>query len=118
MQLLHLENLVVCGDEATVTVTVSNRWFFRHRLRQNIQAQLNLFKGVELVRFERSGSTAGVDMTDSSNLSKPVFSIPTLTPNALSSVDIQYVVRVNCSYTDSLTANDALSVVDKWDFFV
>ena len=108
-------NLVVCGDEATVTVTVSTEGLSAST-RQNIQARLNLFKGVELVRFEVAGSSPGVSLTDFSNPNRPLFQLPNLVPSSSSSVDIQYVIKVNCNYTDSLTANDALSVVDKWDF--
>lgn len=108
-------NLVVCGDEATVTVTVSTEGL-SSSTRQNIQARLNLFKGVELVRIEVAGSSVGVSLIDFSNPNRPLFQLPNLAPISTSSVDIQYVVKVNCSYTDSLTLNDTLSVVDKWDF--
>jgi gliding motility-associated-like protein len=108
-------NLNVCGDEVIVTVTVATEGFAASS-RQNIQAQLNLFKGVQMVRFESAGSTAGVTLSNFSNPNRPIFSLPTLSPSALSSVNIQYVVKVNCSYTDTLTQNDALDVVDKWDF--
>lgn len=108
-------NLVVCGDEATVTVTVSTEGL-SSSTRQNIQARLNLFKGVELVRMEVAGSSVGVNLIDISNPNRPLFQLPDLAPISSSLIDIQYVVKVNCSYTDSLTLNDTLSVVDKWDF--
>lgn len=109
------QNIVVCGDQDTVTVTVSTEGL-SSSVRQNVQARLNLFKGVELVSFLSAGSTAGVTLTDGSDVSRPLFSLPNIDPNGLSTVDIQYVIRVNCRYTDTLTINDQLSVVDKWDF--
>ncbi len=108
-------NLNVCGDADTVTVTVSTEGL-ASAIRQNIQAKLNLFKGVELVKFVPSGSSPGVVMTDSSDLTSPVFALPDLAPNFVSSVDIQYIIRVNCDYTDTLSKNDQLEVLDRWDF--
>jgi gliding motility-associated-like protein len=108
-------NLNICGDEVTVTVTVATEGLGA-ATRQNIQARLNLFKGVQLVRFEPTGSSVGIVLTDNSDPSRPLFSVPALSPNTNASVNIQYVVKVNCLYTDTLTQNDALSVVDKWDF--
>ena len=107
-------NMNVCGDETTVTVTISTEGFSASP-RQNIQARLNLFKGVQLVRFELAGSSPGVSLTDISDPNHPMFNLPPLVPNSTASVNIQYVIKVNCSYTDTLTQNDALSVVDKWD---
>ena len=86
-------NLVVCGDEATVTVTVSTEGL-SSSARQNIQARLNLFKGVELVRMEVAGSSVGVNLIDFSNPNRPLFQLPDLAPISTSSVDIQYVVKV------------------------
>jgi gliding motility-associated-like protein len=108
-------NLVVCGDEATVVVTVSTNGG-ASATRQSIQAQLNLFKGVQLVRFEPSGSSAGVALANSANPNRPVFTLPDLNPNTSSSVNIAYVVKVNCEYIDSLAINDSLNVVDRWDY--
>jgi gliding motility-associated-like protein len=108
-------NVSVCGNEATVTVTVATEGFAAAN-RQNIQARLNLFRGVQLVRFESAGSSAGVTLANNSNPNRPLFSLPALAPNGNSSVDIQYVIKVDCNYADSLTQNNAASVVDKWDF--
>ncbi|MDZ7880600.1 MAG: gliding motility-associated C-terminal domain-containing protein [Saprospiraceae bacterium] len=108
-------NLNVCGDEATVTVTVSTEGVLS-AARQNISATLNLFKGVKFVRFESSGSSAGVTYAAGANTSQAVFSLPTLSPIAAATVNISYVVRVNCEYTDTLTRNDLLDVRDRWNF--
>jgi hypothetical protein len=107
--------LVVCGDEATVTVTVSTEGVLSSP-RQNIRATLNLFKGVQIVRFESTGSSAGVTYTAGSNPSQAVFNLPTLNPIGPSSVDIRYVIRVACEYTDTLTRNDLLDARDKWTY--
>ena len=108
-------NLVVCGDEATVVVTVSTDGLAAAS-RQSIQAQLNLFKGVQLVRFEPTGSSAGVTLVNGSNPNRPIFGLSDLNPSSNSSVNIAYVIRVNCEYMDSLAINDSLDVVDRWDF--
>jgi gliding motility-associated-like protein len=107
-------NLVVCGDEATVVVTVDLEGSSSSD-RSNIQAQLNLFKGVQMVRFEPAGSSSGVTLANGSNPNRPLFTLPELNLNTRS-VDIAYVIRVNCEYMDSLAINDSLDVVDKWDF--
>jgi gliding motility-associated-like protein len=108
-------NLIVCGDEATVTVTVSTEGVLTSP-RQNVQARLNLFKGVQIVRFEPTGSSAGVTYTAGSNPAQAIFNLPTMNPIGSSSVDIRYVIRVNCEYTDTLTRNDLLDARDKWTF--
>jgi hypothetical protein len=108
-------NLNVCGDEATVTVTVSTEGVLS-AARQNISATLNLFKGVQFVRFEPTGSSAGVTYAAGANTSQAVFSLPTLSPIAAATVNISYVVRVNCEYTDTLTRNDLLDARDRWNY--
>ncbi len=108
-------NLNVCGDEATVTVTVSTEGVLSSA-RQNISATLNLFKGVQIVRFNGAGSSAGVTYTAGSNPSQAVFSLPSLSPVGSASVDVSYVIRVNCEYTDTLTRNDLLDARDRWNY--
>jgi gliding motility-associated-like protein len=108
-------NLVVCGDEATVTVTVSTEGVLSSA-RDNILATLNLFKGVQIVRFNAAGSSAGVTYTAGSNPGIAVFRLPSLSPISSASVNISYVVRVACEYTDTLTRNDLLDARDRWNF--
>ena len=108
-------NLNVCGDEATVTMTVSTEGSLSAS-RRNISANLKLFKGVQFVRFNPSGTSSGVSLT-SSNAAGAAFRLPDLTPLSGSSfVNISYVIRVNCEYTDTLTRNDLIDVKDEWDF--
>ncbi len=107
--------LSVCDGESVVTVSVSTDGS-SSTTRQNIQAQMKLFKGVQMVRFEPTGSSPGVSLTDFTDPTKPVFSIPNLTPGGSSTVNIQYVIRVNCNYLDTLNNNGTLNVVDTWDF--
>lgn len=107
-------NIVVCGNEATVTVTVGLDGI-SPLTRKNIQATLNFFKGVQFVSFNAAQSSPGVSVA--SNIgSHPVFSIPVLDPAGLKSVDISYTIRADCDYTDTLSKNDLLDVYDRWDF--
>ncbi len=108
-------NLNVCGDEVTVSATVSTEGVLSSP-RQNILATLNLFKGVQIVRFDPTGSSAGVTYTAGSNPSQAIFSLPTLNPIGTNSVNISYVIRVNCEYTDTLTRNDLLDAKDTWKY--
>jgi gliding motility-associated-like protein len=103
-------NISVCEDTATVTVTVSTEGV-ASASRTGLTATLNLFKGVQFVSFNAAGSTAGVSLQ-----SGTTFTLPDLSPTGTSSVNISYRIRVNCLYTDSLTRNDLLSVVDSWRF--
>jgi gliding motility-associated-like protein len=107
--------LSVCDGESVVTVAVSTDGS-SSTTRQNIQAQMKLFKGVQMVRFEPAGSSPGVSLTDFTDPTKPIFSLPNLTPGGSSTVNIQYVIRVNCGYMDTLNNNGTLNVVDTWDF--
>ncbi len=107
-------NLNVCGDEATVTMTVSSDGSLSSA-RRNISATLKLFKGVQFVRFNATGTSAGVSL-NTSNAGGASFRLPDLTPSSsVSSVNISYVIRVNCEYTDTLTRNDLIDVRDSWD---
>ncbi len=108
-------NLNVCGDEATVTMSVSTDGLLS-TARRNIAATLKLFKGVQFVRFNAAGTSAGVSMTTSS-AGGAVFALPDLIPaSSTSFVNISYVIRVNCAYTDTLTVNDLIDVRDQWSF--
>lgn len=108
-------NLNVCGDEATVTMSVSTDGVLSGS-RRNILATLKLFKGVQFVRFNAAGTSAGVNMT-TSNAGGAAFTLPDLTPvSGTSLVNISYVIRVNCDYTDTLTRNDLIDVKDAWSF--
>lgn len=108
-------NLNVCGDEATVTMTVSTDGVLSGT-RRNILATLKLFKGVQFVRFNATGTSAGVSVA-SSNAGGAAFTLPDLTPvSGTSFVNISYVIRVNCEYTDTLTRNDLIDVKDQWSF--
>ncbi len=108
-------NLNICGDEVTVAVTVSTEGVLS-ATRQSIAATLNLFKGVQFVRFDAAGSSAGVTYSAGANGGQAVFGLPNLTPVGIASVNISYVIRVNCEYTDSLTRNDQLDARDSWNF--
>ena len=108
-------NLNICGDEATIVVTVSTEGVLSAS-RQSIAATLNLFKGVQFVRFDAAGSSSGVTYSAGANAGQAVFGLPNLMPVGTSSVNISYVIRVNCDYTDSLTRNDQLDARDSWNF--
>lgn len=108
-------NLNVCGDEATVTMTVSTDGSLS-ATRRNISATLKLFKGVQFVRFNAAGTSAGVNFI-TSNAGGASFTLPDLTPvSGTSFVNVSYVIRVNCEYTDTLTRNDLIDVKDQWDY--
>ena len=108
-------NLNICGDEATVTVSVSTDGTLSGA-RRNIIANLKLFKGVQVVRFNAAGTSAGVNLS-STTAGGATFTLPDLTPTSSTAlVNISYVIRVNCDYTDTLTINDLVDVKDRWDF--
>ncbi|MEN9613025.1 MAG: hypothetical protein RLZZ628_3839, partial [Bacteroidota bacterium] len=107
--------LNVCGDAQTVTAVVRTEGV-SSTVRGNVTATVQLFKGIRLMAFNAAGSTAGVTLLNNSNPNRPVFKLPNLDPNNLSSVQISYAMVADCSLTDSLSRNDSLAVVDKWNF--
>jgi gliding motility-associated-like protein len=107
--------LNVCGDAQTVTAVVRTEGV-SSTTRANVTATVQLFKGIRLMQFNAAGSTAGVTLMDNSNPNRPVFRLPNLDPNNLSSVNISYSMVADCGLTDSLSRNDSLAVVDKWNF--
>lgn len=106
------QNLNICTEEITVTLRVSTDGS-NSATRRNMRASLSLFKGIEFVRFNSSGSTAGV-ATGTTSATRVNFTLPDVTPS--SPVDISYVIRANCLYADTLALNDLLSVNDTWQF--
>ena len=103
--------LNVCGDAQTVTAVVRTEGV-SSTVRGNVTATVQLFKGIRLTAFNAAGSTAGVTLLNNSNPNRPVFKLPNLDPNNLSSVQISYAMVADCSLTDSLSRNDSLAVVD------
>lgn len=104
--------LNVCGNPDTVKVTVTTAGF-SPALRSNISLQIDLFDGVSLVEFLPS---ANVALTDNTDPHRPVFSLPDLSPNGLSSIEIAFTVRADCGYTDALAADNQVSVFDIYNF--
>ena len=105
-------NLIVCGNTTTVTVSITNTTLDAATLT-NVQTQLQLFKGVQLVSFNAAQSSTSVSLIDA-NATNPTFSVGTL--SAGNPVYISYTIRANCDYTDTLTKNNLLIVKDTWLF--
>lgn len=105
-------NLIVCGNTTTVTVSISNTSLDATTLT-NLQAQLQLFKGVQFVSFNAAQSSSGISIIDT-NKTNPKFSIGSLTVG--NPIYISYTIRANCDYTDTLTKNNLLDVKDTWQF--
>jgi hypothetical protein len=103
--------LNVCGDEQLVVVTVTTDGV-SGATRSNLTATLTPFNGIIFTGFDAGASTAGVSMQ--SGGSSPTFRLPDL--NFGNVVHIAYRIRANCGYTDTLTANDLLTVQDQWRF--
>ncbi len=107
--------LNVCGDPDDVVVVISLDGVSTDP-RENIVATANLFEGIQFVNFDAAASP-GVTLLSSANLNMPVFSItPSLSPAGTSSVAISFSIASNCNYVDTLNANNAIQVLDTWDF--
>jgi gliding motility-associated-like protein len=106
--------LNICGEADEIIVTVSLEGGSPAE-RQNITANVQLFSGVELINFNASQSSAGVMLTNGTNPNNPVFSLPNLSPNGTTSVNIAFSIRANCAYVDTLAANDQVQVSDTWN---
>ncbi|MFT4760163.1 MAG: hypothetical protein ACI9LN_002133, partial [Saprospiraceae bacterium] len=106
--------LNICGeaDEIILTVSLNGASIAD---RQNITASVQLFEGVELVNFNAAQSGSGVILSNDSDLTNPTFSLPNLSPNGTTSINIAFSIRANCAYVDTLTANDQLQVLDTWN---
>ncbi len=106
----------ICGDAETETVTIATEGT-NGAARRNVQVTLNLFKGVEMVRFNAAGSSAGITLVSAANPQRPIFQLPDMTPgSATGSLQLSFAVRGTCAYTDTLAQNDALAVQDRWVF--
>lgn len=105
--------LNICGDVDEVAITVSLDGG-SVAPRQNILANVQLFEGVELVDFNTNQSSTDVTLVNNSNPNNPIFSIPNLSPNGTTSVEIAFSIRANCAYVDTLDANDQIQVLDTW----
>lgn len=107
--------LNICGNEDEIAVTISLDGQSVEN-RTNISAQLHFFKGVELVNFDMVQSSAGIILTNNTDPSNPIFSIPDLSPFGTTSVEIWCTIKANCEYVDTLLQNDQIQVFDTWEF--
>ncbi|MEL7020461.1 MAG: hypothetical protein AAGK47_02520, partial [Bacteroidota bacterium] len=106
--------LNICGDPDQVAVTVRVEGTTLTE-RRNILATLHLFKGTQLLALDTQNSSPGVTLLDATDLSKPVFSLPDLSPTALQNVTIAYTVAANCALLDTLLLDDQAMVFDQWE---
>ena len=106
--------LNICGDPDQITMVVSANGA-DNTPRTNVQAFVHLFKGVKLVSFMPQLSSPGVTAvtTDPAN---PVFSLPTIGTGSGGAIQVTFTIEADCSYTDTVAANDALEVIDLWEF--
>ncbi len=107
--------LNVCGDTDTEVVRVSVDGL-DPAVRTGITATAHLFEGVEFVSFDIAGSSPTVSLVDDTDANNPIFSIVELDPFGTSFVDIAFTVRATCGYLDTISANNAASVLDTWEF--
>jgi len=107
--------LNVCGDPDMVAVTIGVDGLTAG-VREDIQATLHLFEGVQLVSLNTENTNAGVALLDNSDPQNPIFSIPNLDPNGLSSIQIGFQIVANCAFIDTLSQNDQIQVFDTWEF--
>ena len=103
--------LNVCGEPDTATVRISVAGTSSD-VRQNIQATLHLFEGVQ---FENLLPSPGV-IVDASDPTQPIFTIPDLSLTGTPSVLINYTISANCEFTDTLAINGAADVLDVWEY--
>ncbi len=107
--------LNICGEEDEIAITISLDGQSVDS-RTNISSIIHFFKGVELVNFDSGQSSAGIILTDDTDPSNPVFSIPDLSPFGTTSVEIWCTIKANCGYIDTLLQNDQIQVFDTWEF--
>ncbi len=106
--------LNVCGDPDDVIVTIQTSGF-SSEIRSNIQAELNLFKGIEFASLDAANTSNGVQILDDSDPTKPVFSIPDLSPSATNEVNIAFSIVAKCGIVDTLENNNGALVFDTWN---
>ncbi|MFZ4544949.1 MAG: hypothetical protein ACOYOA_12925, partial [Saprospiraceae bacterium] len=111
------DQLNLCGNTEEVSVLISHEKNDNLTI-SNVFATLRLFKGVRFRGFVPERSSAGVFVSDSSNVYQPSFRIPDLkkgfTPD--SKVRVTFKISADCAYLDTLNQNSNISVYDVWDF--
>jgi len=105
--------LNVCGDTDEVTVTVGVNGTSTSD-RTGITTTANLFAGIQFVSLNAGATSAGVTLVSDADPNNPVFSIPDLSPLAVTSVDITFTILADCNILDTLNQNQALTVFDEW----
>lgn len=107
--------LNICGapDDVVITVRLDG---FEAATRSSIKATLHLFSGTQFVAFDESTSSPNVILLDDSDINNPVFQLPDLSPNGTTSVRIGYSIAANCTFLDTIIANNATQVFDTWEF--
>ena len=104
----------VCGESDTATVLIGLEGGDPNA-RQNIQATVQLFRGIYFEALDVSNSTPGVSV-DATDPTRPVFTIPDLSPSGLSSARITYRIYADCAYLDTIDMNNLAQVRDEWVF--
>lgn len=107
--------LNVCGDADSEMVTISLNGASPDA-RTNIQAAAVLFKGVVFDSFDGASSSPGITV-NAADPTRPVFSIPDLSPGGTTSVEVVFSVKSNCEYIDTLRGGSGVfDVLDTWEF--
>ncbi len=109
------DHLNICGESDFVTVRVKLAGL-QSATRENITAELNLFKGVRFEDFDATNSSSGVNLIDDSNINKPIFELPDMSPEGILTVDIVFSIKADCNYIDTIEVNNDARVFDVWNF--
>ncbi len=111
---LGLPNFLnICGEPDTARMTVRITGL-EIEPRENIVATVSLFQGARFSEFIAAESDAGVTLV-SSGLDNATFTIPDLDPFVTTSVDLVFTLHADCSYVDTINANNQALVFDTWD---
>ncbi|MGK0390285.1 MAG: hypothetical protein ACI94Y_003037, partial [Maribacter sp.] len=105
--------LNICGEPDTARMTVRITGL-EIDSRENIEATLNLFQGAQFVELISAQSDAGVSLL-SFGLSTATFSIPDLDPFITSEINLVFSLKADCSFIDTISANNQALVFDTWD---
>ncbi len=108
-----LDRIVVCGegDEQKVIFAIEGN---DPTPRTNVQAAVQLFKGIQFDSFNEGASTPGIVLLDTSNSGRPIFSFPDLDPNNLTELELVFSVKTDCAILDTLAGGNGVQVFDNW----
>ena len=98
------DDLIVCGAPDTATYRLSLAT--SQPMARDIEVTVQLFAGMRAVGFDATRSSAGVSLVSLADPTRPVISVPDLTPGPGRQADFALILEARCGALDTISNHD------------